>query len=202
MNAMKNSGGRVRCEWANSDPLYIEYHDHEWGVPVHDERKLFEMLVLDGAQAGLSWLTILKKRKNYRKAFDNFDARKIAGYTKEDVKKLLHDPGIVRNRLKIEAAIQNAKAFLVIQQQYGSFDAYIWQFVEGKQEQNAWKSLKQIPANTSESDAMSKDLKKRGFKFVGSTIVYAHMQATGMVNDHMVGCFRHSEVRRLAEQRK
>lgn len=181
----------TRCPWATSDPLYTLYHDREWGVPVHDDRKLFEMLILEGAQAGLSWITILKKRENYRKAFDNFDANKIAQYDTKKVKQLLKNKGIVRNRLKIEAAIQNAKAFLAVQKEFGSFDKYIWQFVGGKQKVNRWKSLKQIPTTTPESDAMSKDLKKRGFKFVGSTICYAFMQAVGMVNDHLVSCHRY-----------
>jgi DNA-3-methyladenine glycosylase I len=182
---------KQRCLWASSDPLYILYHDHEWGVPVHDDRKLFEMLILEGAQAGLSWITILKKREHYRKAFDNFDAKKIVRYRQKKVRQLLSNDGIVRNRLKIEAAIQNAAAFLAIQKEFGSFDKYIWQFVGGRQKVNRWKSLHDIPPTTSESDAMSKDLKQRGFKFLGSTICYAFMQATGMVNDHVSGCFRH-----------
>jgi len=178
-----------RCSWANGD-LYIAYHDKEWGVPVHDDRHLFEMLILEGAQAGLSWITILKKRDNYRKAFDRFDARKIARYDAAKIKKLLADPGIVRNKLKVNAAVQNAKAFLDVQKEFGSFDKYIWQFVGGKPIVNSWKKG-QTPARTKESDAMSKDLLKRGFKFVGSTICYAFMQAVGMVNDHMVECFLH-----------
>ncbi len=182
-----------RCEWCGDDPLYVAYHDDEWGVPVHDDRKLFEMLILEGAQAGLSWSTILKKRENYRKAFDHFDAKKIAKYDKAKVAKLLTDPGIVRNRLKIAATIQNARAFLELQKEFGSFDRYIWQFVDGKPKKNKWKSLKEIPPKTAESDAMSKDLKKRGFSFVGSTICYAFMQAVGMVNDHVVTCFRYRE---------
>lgn len=182
-----------RCPWATNDPLYMLYHDREWGRPVHDDRKLFEMLILEGAQAGLSWSTILKKRENYRKAFDNFDAKKIARYDKKKVEQLLKNEGIVRNRLKIEAAIQNAKAFLAVQKEFGSFDKYIWGFVGGKQKVNQWKSLKQIPSNTSESDAMSKDLKKRGFRFVGSTICYAFMQAVGMVDDHLDGCFARAQ---------
>jgi DNA-3-methyladenine glycosylase I len=185
---------KQRCEWCGDDPLYVAYHDDEWGVPVHDDRHLFEMLILEGAQAGLSWSTILKKRENYRKAFDRFDARKIAKYDKAKVAKLLADPGIVRNRLKIGATIQNAHAFLEVQKEFGSFDRYIWQFVEGKPKKNKWKSLKEIPPKTTESDAMSKDLKKRGFSFVGSTICYAFMQAVGMVNDHVVTCFRYREV--------
>ena len=182
-----------RCSWANGD-LYIAYHDNEWGVPVHDDRHLFEILILEGAQAGLSWITILKKRDNYRRAFDNFDARKIARYDARKVQKLLADPGIVRNKLKVNAAVQNAKAFLAVQKEFGSFDKYIWQFVAGKPILNSWKRG-QIPARTKESDAMSKDLLKRGFKFVGSTICYAFMQAVGMVNDHMVDCFRHKKAR-------
>jgi DNA-3-methyladenine glycosylase I len=182
---------KQRCEWCGDDPLYVAYHDEEWGVPVHDDRKLFEMLILEGAQAGLSWSTILKKRENYRKAFDKFDAKKIAKYDKAKVAKLLADPGIVRNRLKIAATIQNARAFLEVQKEFGSFDRYIWQFVDGKPKKNKWESLKEIPPKTAESDAMSKDLKKRGFSFVGSTICYAFMQAVGMVNDHVVTCFRY-----------
>jgi DNA-3-methyladenine glycosylase I len=181
---------KQRCEWCGDDPLYVAYHDDEWGVPVHDDRHLFEMLILEGAQAGLSWSTILKKRENYRKAFDKFDAKKIVKYDRAKVAKLLADPGIVRNRLKIAATIQNARAFLEVQKEFGSFDRYIWQFVGGKPKKNKWKSLKEIPAKTAESDAMSKDLKKRGFAFVGSTICYAFMQAVGMVNDHVVTCFR------------
>lgn len=183
-----------RCPWAGTDPLYVAYHDAEWGVPIHNDRQLFEFLILEGAQAGLSWLTILRKRRNYRKAFDRFDAKKIARYNGRDVRRLLGDSGIVRNRLKIEATISNAKAFLAVQKEFGSFDAYIWQFVGGKTRVNRWKSLKQIPASTPESDAMSKDLKKRGFTFAGSTICYAFMQATGMVNDHLVDCLRYKKL--------
>jgi DNA-3-methyladenine glycosylase I len=185
-----------RCAWAKGD-LYEQYHDREWGVPVHDDRLLFEFLILEGAQAGLSWITILKKRDNYRRTFDSFDARKIAGYDKRKVKKLLADPGIVRNRLKVESAIKNARAFLAIQEEFGSFEAYIWRFVGGRPIQNARRSLKDVPARTPESDAMSRDLLKRGFKFVGSTICYAFMQAVGMVNDHTVDCFRHAQIRQL-----
>src|SRR5262245_16054949 len=181
-----------RCEWAKGD-LYIAYHDNEWGVPVHDDRKLFEMLILEGAQAGLSWITILNKRENYRRAFDNFDARKVAAYNSVKVKKLLADPGIVRNRLKIAAATGNAKAFLEVKKEFGSFDAYIWGFVGGKPIQNRRKSLKEIPPRTPESDAMNKDLLRRGFKFVGSTICYAFMKAVGMVNDYKVECFWYRE---------
>jgi DNA-3-methyladenine glycosylase I len=183
-----------RCAWPKTE-LDIAYHDREWGVPVHDDRLLFEFLILEGAQAGLSWSTILKKRENYRRAFDNFDARKIAKYDARKVESLLVDAGIVRNRLKIAAAIQNAKAFLAVQKEFGSFDAYLWQFVGGRPIQNRRKSLKEIPARTPESDAMSKDLLNRGFKFVGSTICYAFMQAVGMVNDHTVDCFRHAQVK-------
>jgi DNA-3-methyladenine glycosylase I len=188
-----------RCAWCGDDPLYIAYHDTEWGVPVHDDRKLFEFLILEGAQAGLSWITILKKRENYRRAFDGFDAAKVARYGERQVARLLADPGIVRNRLKIAAAITNARAFLDVQEAYGSFDRYIWRFVGDAPLQSARKSLKDIPAQTAESDALSKDLKARGFKFVGSTICYAHMQATGMVNDHLVDCFRHGEIARRIE---
>ncbi len=179
-----------RCAWAKDD-LYVAYHDKEWGVPVHDDRLLFEFLILEGAQAGLSWITILKKRENYRRAFNNFDARKVARYDAGKIRKLLADPGIVRNRLKIESAVRNAKAFLAVQKEFGTFDRYIWQFVGGNPIRNHWNSLKQIPAQTPESDAMSKDLVRRGFKFVGSTICYAFMQAVGMVNDHVTDCFRY-----------
>ena len=189
---------RQRCEWGTSSALYIEYHDMEWGVPVHDERKLFEFLILEGAQAGLSWSTILNKRQAYTQAFDNFEPVKVASYDVTRVQQLLTNSGIVRNRLKIQAAIQNARSFLEIQDQYGSFDTYIWQFVDGKPVQNSWKSLQEIPATTKESDAMSKELKKRGFTFVGTTICYAFMQAVGMVNDHIVDCFRWQEVQVLA----
>lgn len=184
-----------RCPWARTD-LYVQYHDNEWGVPVHDDRLLFEFLILEGAQAGLSWETILKKRDNYRKAFDHFDPAVVARYGQSKQKKLLANDGIIRNRLKIEAAIQNAKAFMKVQDDIGSFDEYIWQFVGKKPKQNRWKSLKEVPAKTAESDEMSKDLKRRGFKFVGSTICYAFMQAVGMVNDHLVDCFRHKELLR------
>ena len=187
----------VRCAWASGE-LSILYHDEEWGVPVHDDRALFEFLILEGAQAGLSWNTILNKRENYRKAFDGFDAKLVSRYDQRKVEKLLADPGIVRNKLKIASAVENAKAFLRVQEEFGSFDRYIWQFVEGKPRVNKWRSLRQLPARTPESDAMSKDLKKRGFKFVGSTILYAFMQATGMVNDHVITCFRYKA---LARQR-
>ena len=184
-----NSRTKKRCGWCGDDPLYVEYHDKEWGKPVHDDRKLFEMLTLEGAQAGLSWITILRKRENYRKAFNNFDAKKIARYDSKKVKALLANARIVRNKLKIRATIGNANAFLAVQKEFGSFDTYIWQFVGGKPKKNTWRSLKDIPPKTVESDAMSKDLKKRGFTFVGSTICYAFMQAVGMVNDHTVDCF-------------
>jgi DNA-3-methyladenine glycosylase I len=195
---VKNSIKKIRCPWPTSDPLYLDCHDNEWGVPVHDDRMLFEMLVLDGAQAGLSWITILRKRENYRKAFDDFDPEKVARYEKRDIRRLLKDEGIVRNRMKIESAIKNARAFLQVQKEFGTFDAYIWQFVGGTMKVNSWKSLKQIPASTKESDAMSKDLKVRGFSFVGSTICYAFMQAAGLVNDHITSCYRYSEITRLA----
>jgi len=185
---------RIRCEWARGDPLSIDYHDNEWGVPEHNDRKLFEFLILEGAQAGLSWLTILRKRQNYREAFDHFDARKIAEYDRKKLEELLSNRGIVRNRLKLEAAIQNAKAFLAVQGEFGSFDAYIWEFVGGEPRKNAWKTVKEIPSKTGESDAMSRDLTERGFKFVGSIICYAFMQAIGMLNDHTVDCFRYDEV--------
>lgn len=186
-----------RCPWPGDDPRMLAYHDEEWGVPLHDEQKLFEFLVLEGMQAGLSWSTILNKRENFRKAFHGFDPVKIARYTQRDVKRLLADAGIIRNRLKIEAAINNAQRFLDVQQAFGSFDAYVWQFVGGKPIRHRFKSLSEIPATTPESDVLSKDLKQRGFKFVGSTIVYAHMQATGMVNDHLVSCFRYKQVQAL-----
>jgi DNA-3-methyladenine glycosylase I len=181
-----------RCPWATIEPA-IAYHDEEWGVPLHDDRKLFEFLILEGAQAGLSWITILKKRSNYRKAFDGFRAEKIARYGARDVKRLLGDAGIVRNRLKVAATITNAQAFLALQEEMGRLDSYLWSFVGGKPKQNRWRSMSQVPARTAESDAMSRDLLRRGFKFVGSTICYALMQATGMVNDHLVTCPRHAE---------
>ncbi|MCP4656982.1 MAG: DNA-3-methyladenine glycosylase I [bacterium] len=187
---------KKRCAWAGDDPLYVDYHDREWGVPVHDDRLLFEFLILEGAQAGLSWITILKKRENYRRAFDDFDAERIARYREAKVRKLLADSGIVRNRLKIRSAIGNAQAFLAVREEFGSFDRFIWRFVGGRPKQNAWKSLSEIPATTAESDAMSKELKRRGFKFVGPTICYAFMQAVGMVNDHTVDCFRYRELGR------
>lgn len=184
----------TRCAWAGTEPLYVAYHDQEWGVPVHDDHILFEFLILEGAQAGLSWSTILKKRQNYRQAFDGFNPLKVAPYGEDKVAELLANPGIVRNKLKVRAAIQNARAFLAVQEEFGSFDAYIWQFVGGKPKINTWKTLSEIPAETEESRAMSKDLLRRGFKFVGPTICYAFMQAVGMVNDHTIDCFRHSQL--------
>ena len=188
-----------RCRWSTSDPAYLAYHDEEWGVPLHDDRRLFEMLVLEGAQAGLSWLTILKRRENYRRAFDGFDPQAVAHYGDTETARLLADAGIIRNRLKIRSAVTNAQAFLKVQEEFGSFDSYVWRFVDGRPVQNAWARLEELPARTPLSDALSKDLKARGFSFVGSTICYAHMQATGMVNDHVVSCFRHRAVQRLAE---
>ena len=185
----------ISCPWAVSDPLYVAYHDQEWGVPVHDDRLLFEFLILEGAQAGLSWSTILKKRDAYRTAFDHFDPTRVAGYAEVRIAELLANPGIVRNRLKIHAAVRNAGAFLAVQAEFGSFDAYIWQFVGGRPRQNAWRTLAELPAETAESRAMSKDLQRRGFTFVGPTICYAFMQAIGMVNDHVVDCFRYRELR-------
>jgi DNA-3-methyladenine glycosylase I len=185
---------KTRCEWCGTHPLYVSYHDDEWGVPVHDDRRLFEFLVLEGAQAGLSWLTILKKRENYRKALDDFDCQRIARYGHQDVARLLHDPGIVRNRLKIEAAIQNAKAVLALRDEFGTLDAFLWRYMDGIPVQNSWKKMADVPAKTKTSDQMSKDLKGRGFNFVGSTICYAFMQAVGMVNDHVVDCYRYREL--------
>ena len=187
-----------RCTWVASDnPLMLEYHDREWGVPVHDDRKHFEFLVLEAAQAGLSWSIVLKKREGYRRAFSEFDPRKVARYTQNRIQKLTADPSIIRNRMKIEAAVRNARAFLAIQDEFGSFDAYCWRFVDGRPRLNRRKAMREIPATSRESDAFSKDLKRRGFSFVGSTIMYAHMQAVGMVNDHLVGCFRYRETQRL-----
>ena len=185
-----------RCWWAGSDPLYISYHDTEWGVPVHDDRTLFEFLLLEGAQAGLSWITILRKRDAYRRAFANFDPAAVAAFDEERIAALLADPGIVRNRLKIRAAVDNARAFLAVQRELGSFNAYVWGFVGGQPIVNQWQSLREVPAETAESRALSADLKRRGFRFVGPTIIYAYMQAVGMVNDHLVTCFRHAPVRR------
>ena len=190
-----------RCPWAKTE-LYVQYHDAEWGVPLHDDRLLFEFLILEGAQAGLSWETILKKRENYREAFDQFDPAIVAKYDEKKRQSLLSNQGIIRNRLKIEAAIQNAKMLLAAQGEFGTFDDYIWGFVGHETKQNAWRSIKEVPAKTPESDAMSKDLKRRGFTFVGSTICYAFMQAVGMVNDHLVDCFRHGELRKAAEGRR
>jgi DNA-3-methyladenine glycosylase I len=187
---------KIRCAWAGSDPLYVEYHDAEWGVPVHDDRRLFEFLVLEGAQAGLSWLTILRKREAYRRAFAGFDPARVARFDARRIARLLADPGIVRNRLKVESAVANARAFLEVQAEFGSFAAYQWRFVEGRPIVNRWEEQRQVPARTALSDAISKDLKRRGFSFVGSTIVYAHLQAVGMVNDHLVGCFRHRPLSR------
>ena len=188
---------RRRCPWAGNDPLYVSYHDTEWGVPIHDDRLLFEFLILEGMQAGLSWLTILRKRGNFRKAFNGFDAGRVARYDPRRIERLLTDPGIIRNRAKVEAAVGNARAFLSVVDEFGSFDSYIWRFTQGQAIVNRWKELSDLPAETAESQAMSKDLRSRGFRFVGPTICYAHMQATGMVNDHLVRCFRHREVRAL-----
>ena len=193
----RDSRSFKRCWWAGDDPLYVGYHDEEWGVPLHDDRALFEFLILEGAQAGLSWITILRKREAYRRAFAGFDPVKVARFRPVRIERLLQNEGIVRNRLKIESAVSNARAFLKVQRECGSFDEYIWGFVGGKPRQNSWKTRKQVPANTPESEAMSRDLKHRGFRFVGTTICYAHMQATGMVNDHLESCFRHRECRRL-----
>jgi DNA-3-methyladenine glycosylase I len=194
---MSPAAPSARCPWPTT-PLYVAYHDHEWGVPLHDDRRLFEFLVLEGAQAGLSWLTILNKRAHYRRAFDGFDPVKVARYGARKIAALLADPGIVRNRLKIAAAVRNARAFLAVQRECGSFDRYLWRFVDGRPVQNAWRTLQEVPARTPVSDAMSADLRARGFTFVGSTICYAHMQATGMVNDHLVTCPRHAACARLA----
>lgn len=185
---------KLRCAWCKGDPLYEKYHDEEWGVPVYDDNKLFEFLILETFQAGLSWITVLRKRENFRKAFDNFNYKTIANYNQDKIDTLLQDSGIIRNRLKVNATITNAKAFIEIQREFGSFAKYIWGFVNGKPIKNTFKCLNDIPANTALSDSISKDLKKRGFKFVGTTVVYAHMQATGMVNDHTINCFRYNEV--------
>jgi len=186
-----------RCAWVGSDnPLMLEYHDREWGVPVHDDRKHFEFLVLEAAQAGLSWSIVLKKREGYRRAFSQFDPRKVARYTQKRIQTLMADPAIIRNRMKIDAAVRNARAFLAIQNEFGSFDDYCWRFVDGTTRVNRWKAMREIPATSHESDAFSKDLKRRGFSFVGSTVMYAHMQAVGMVNDHLVGCFRFRQIQR------
>lgn len=188
-----------RCEWTGSDPLYHRYHDREWGVPVHSDRKLFEFIILEGAQAGLSWITVLKKRQAYREAFDNFDFNKVAKYKEGKVRQLLNNAGIIRNQLKIRSAIRNANAFIQIRKEFGTFNKYIWQFVGNKPIQNCWKSMQELPATSTLSDAISRDLKLRGFNFVGSTIVYAHMQATGMVNDHSTDCFRYNEIKLLGK---
>ena len=185
---------KKRCPWCLSDPLYVAYHDREWGVPVHDDRRWFEFLVLEGAQAGLNWLLVLKKRENYRKAYEGFDFNKVARYDEKKVAELLSDPGLIRNRAKIAASITNARAFLMVREEFGTFDRFIWEFTGGRPLHNRWKADSQIPAHTKLSDALSDDLRRRGFKFVGPTIIYAHMQATGMVNDHLVGCFRHKEI--------
>ena len=187
-----------RCGWCGSDEMYVRYHDEEWGVPLYDDAKLFEFVVLEGAQAGLAWLTVLRKRAGYRALFDNFDAEKIARYSDRKLDRILCDPRIIRNRLKVYSARQNARAFLALQEACGSYSDYMWNFVEGRPIQNRWTSLAEVPATTALSDTISKDLKQRGFNFVGSTIVYAHMQATGMVNDHITGCFRHRACKKLA----
>ena len=188
---------RRSCEWPTGDPLMQTYHDEEWGVPVHDDRRQFEFLILEGAQAGLSWRTILHRREGYRRAYAHFDPARVASYGAREVRRLVADPGIIRNRLKISASIRNAQCFLDVQRECGSFNAYVWRFVGGTPKQNRWRTLKQLPCTSPESDALSKDLKQRGFSFVGSTIIYAHMQATGLVNDHLVHCFRYNELRRL-----
>jgi DNA-3-methyladenine glycosylase I len=188
----------TRCGWVGANnPLMMEYHDREWGVPVHDDRKHFEFLVLEAAQAGLSWSIVLNKREGYRRAFSGFDPQKVARYTQKRVEKLTADPAIIRNRLKIEAAVRNAKAFLAVQEEFGTFDRYCWRFVDGRPKLNRWKAMREIPATSPQSDALSRDLKQRGFSFVGSTVIYAHMQAVGMVNDHLVACFRYKDVRHL-----
>ena len=188
---------KIRCAWCGSDPLYIRYHDEEWGVPVRDDRKLFAMLILEGMQAGLSWLTVLRKREEFRKAFDHFQAERVAGYDAEKIRSLLENPKIIRNRLKIKAAIANAGAFLEVQKEFGTFDRFIWSLASNKPRQNHFRSLKQLPPQTPDSEAMSRELKKRGFRFVGPTICYAFMQAVGMVNDHLVDCFRYKEISRM-----
>ena len=188
-----------RCQWVSDDPLYIEYHDKEWGIPVYNDKKLFEMMILEGAQAGLSWITILKKRAHYRKVFDGFDAKKIAGYKQKKIDSLLLDPGIVRNKLKIESTISNAKLYLELKEKHGRFSDFLWQFVDGEPIQNKWRSLKQVPVSTEASDAMSKELKRLGFKFIGTTICYAFMQSVGMVNDHTTDCFCYDTVSKLGK---
>lgn len=193
---------KSRCPWCGSDPLYIAYHDNEWGVPVHDDRQLFAMLILEGAQAGLSWLTILRKRENYRRVFHDFDPGEIAAFSQGEIQVLLQETGIVRNRLKIEAAVKNARGVLAIIEEFGSFSSFLWRYVDHRPLQNNWNSMSELPTRTAQSDMMSRDLKKRGFNFVGSTICYAFMQAVGMVNDHCVGCFRHAEIKRMGRQGK
>ena len=188
----------TRCAWCGEDPLYVSYHDNEWGVPVKDDARMFEFLILETFQAGLSWITVLRKRENFRKAFDDFDYQKIARYGEDKIEALLQDPGIIRNRLKVRATVSNAQAYIKVQEEFGSFCNYIWGFVDHQPIINKFETMADIPANTPLSDLISKDLKKRGFKFVGTTVVYAHMQATGMVNDHVIGCYRHSEVQKLA----
>ncbi|WP_236664868.1 DNA-3-methyladenine glycosylase I [Marivirga atlantica] len=194
MQEVMSTNEKVRCDWCRGSELYEKYHDEEWGVPVHDDKKHFEFLILESAQAGLNWLTILKRREGYRKAFASFDVEKVARFTDADYERLIKDEGIIRNKLKVRGAITNAQLFINIQKEFGSFNQYIWSFVDGKTIQNEWKSMKEVPATTKESDALSKDLKKRGFKFAGSTIMYAHMQACGLVNDHITSCFRHSQL--------
>lgn len=198
---MTTPANKTRCGWAGEDPLYVAYHDTEWGVPVYDDQRLFEFLILEGAQAGLSWITILRKRDAYKKAFAQFDPQKVARFDDKKLAALLQNPGIVRNRLKVESAVKNARAFLAVQEEFGSFSDYQWRFVDGKPLQNQRASMKDLPARTPVSDAFSKDLKKRGFNFVGSTIIYAHMQAIGMVNDHVDACFRQKPVAKLAKKR-
>ncbi len=192
---------KIRCGWCVGDPLYEAYHDREWGVPLKDDEGIFEFLILETFQAGLSWITVLRKRENFRKAFDNFDYKKIANYSEEKIESLMQDSGIIRNKLKIRATISNSRAFMEVQKEFDSFSNYIWSFVDGQPIQNSYENLGQVPATTSISDALSKDLKKRGFKFVGSTVIYAHMQATGMVNDHVTDCFRHKEIKKLTLQK-
>jgi DNA-3-methyladenine glycosylase I len=191
---MATAQSKTRCPWCGDDPLYVAYHDKEWGVPVRSDKTLFEFIILEGVQAGLSWITVLRKRENYRKAFDNFDWEKIARYDTTKIEALLQNAGIVRNRLKVHAAVTNAKAFIKVRKEFGTFSKYIWSFVDGKPLQNQWKAMKEVPPVTALAEKISKDLKKRGFTFVGPTIIYAHMQATGMVNDHITTCFRHKEV--------
>ena len=201
-NAMYRREMKNRCEWSGSNPLYVEYHDNEWGVPVYDDRRLFEMLILEGAQAGLSWLTILRKRNNYRKAFLAFDYQKIALFSQRDIRRLLADSGIVRNRLKIESVVKNARGVLNIREGFGTLGSFLWRYVDGVPRQNAWRSIAEVPSRSDQSDAMSRDLKQCGFSFVGSTICYAFMQAVGMVNDHTTDCFRHKDIKKLVQKDK